>query len=124
MKVTISARTQFSVPLTEQHLQDLFRCAEHHYDARCRQYGREGGLVQVWLRRYKFTSELPEFKPEDFVVVCSWQDLDTCAKILEVGRYDADAGVRDRTMELGRQFSALLRLGNAHVANWHADVEV
>jgi hypothetical protein len=83
MKLTeISFRPRANVEFSPEEVSVLMKCSHHHYDGRCQDASLHGGFL------YGISNSLNAGKAD---AVLDWDEIDTLAKIVEVGQYLKDA---------------------------------
>ncbi len=65
------------IELTCEELDLIQNCAKGHYDLRVRRSALQGGFIYGWRNRLKSKED------GDAWLLCSFEELDTCAKALE-----------------------------------------
>ena len=86
MKVSIFASPNFRFPIKLELVNTLMLLSEHHYDQRCRDASRVGGVLYGWKNHVTFcdTDE----------VTATWNELDLVAKIMENAYYAPEESKR------------------------------
>lgn len=118
MRIVIRTRAVFELPLTLEQIVALITLSEHHYDARCKMAGH--GFLAGWRGQIKVAIEcdIP-----DVAVGASFDELDTCLKLLEMRfslQHLVDRAVTDA---LHRHFMGATRLANDKFNEWQTVYE-
>ena len=97
----LSAAITAELELTDSELGILAVCSEEHYDSKCVAASTEDGFITTWAllkQRLNMTSR------------ATWQELDTCCKILEQAHFTfSDNGrMQFESKELERKLKALM----------------
>lgn len=118
MKIEIRAQFVFELPLTAEQTAALITLSELHYDGRCRMASR--GFLAGWRSQI---AAAVECDIPDYTVRASYDELDTCMKLLEM-RFAAQHLVnRAVTDGLNRHFWGAAQLANSKYNDWQSIYE-
>lgn len=76
---TVMPRAVFALTLRRVEIDVLSRLSRAHYDLRCKLASQPGGFIYGWGNHLDLMENEPNSR-----VTATWNDLDTCLKILEV----------------------------------------
>lgn len=134
MKIDISPKFVFALPLTVQHIDALIMLSRHHYDAHCRLASSDNGFLTRWRKWLAIDSEsytdqdVPSESYTDQDVPsthASADELDTCMKLLEIRSSLAAMSLLaaesiDICNELTAAFHGAMQLANRKFTEWRA----
>jgi hypothetical protein len=81
MHFEVQGIPRFSFLLTEEQVLLLVNCSANHYDSKCREASKQGGIIYQWGRRLLWNAE--DNTPGHWKMEANSSDLDLCLKILE-----------------------------------------
>lgn len=111
MKIEISSRPVFSLPLPLKTVELLMTMSRHHYDGRCKSASAVGGFIYGWSNSVTFAPEGP--------VDATWDQLDTLLKICEnVAVLHEDPGARSVVWKLTTDVHRALSHWNRISKDW------
>lgn len=116
MKIEITTQCEFHIALTARHVDCLIKLASHHYDSQCK------AAVGVFLIGWKRSIETLQDIPGKHRITMSWNQCDTCLKLLEMRQYLKGTDLR-RADELNRALAGALSLANLKYSEWRATYE-
>jgi hypothetical protein len=101
MQAVLHATPRFVVTLSLLEYYVLKRCSQCHYDGVCKSASLLGGFLYSW----DFC--IPESADRNnctatFDVMCSFREIDTCLKILEMPPFDVAIDARSLSAQLRR----------------------
>jgi hypothetical protein len=102
-QLEINIRPTASIYLDAESLDCLSVCSQAHYDGRCREASAAGGFIAMWDAYFRAHREHPDTGSGS--ATCSWNDADTCRKILE----NPPEGFIPRASQLYTFFSEVMR---------------
>lgn len=125
MKIALQARVEFYLPLTALDIETLCMLSNAHYDGRCKESSRVGGFLYGW-RNYVDTWRICDTPLKDQIIHASWDDLDTCLKIMERPTRMLIDNQPDRlaaVQNMNKHFLAAMRLANEKHKEWTCTYE-
>jgi hypothetical protein len=120
MKIFIQGVPHFHWQPTHAHIALLTALSGMHYDARCKEASCVGGFIYGW----KNCVLLAETEASDDAVTvnATWNQLDTCLKIMEMphGLNDAEKAL---VYEMRTSFHRALTVANQKCRDWNTESE-
>lgn len=107
MKVIASPKFEMTFELPLEAVELMMKCAEHHYDATCRETMAQGGILFTWQRRIKNMQKMK--LPKE--VTATSRDLDLLLKVMEFRPTLTDRE-RDEVRRLSEMFMNIFRTAN------------
>lgn len=86
---SISFKPVAHITLSDEELRVICECSAAHYDAVCKSVGEEGGFL-FGMVNWQANTAAENAERQPVTHSLSWRELDTIAKIVEVGRYLGD----------------------------------
>lgn len=128
MKVVLAARIEFYLSLTALDIETLCMLSNAHYDGRCKASGQIGGFLYGWRNHVEAWElyNLPKKKKKEQTVRASWDDLDTCLKIMEWPTrmlIDKQPARVAAVQNMNKHFLAVMRLANEKYKEWKCTYE-
>lgn len=115
MKIGLTARIEFSLPITQDQIAILTKLAKHHYDAKCK--------AAPFLARWASTIEIMktyEPDPDHHTVDATNDQIQTCLKLMEMATALLEPEQITVCRALSRDLSGALHLSNECYSNWQA----
>jgi len=99
---SIAFKPKGYIQFSPEEIALLLECSEKHYDSVCKEAGRVGGFLyglKNWMENVK------ESTAHDL----TFREIDTLAKISEIGHYFQDPAKKELAYKLNAGFSRILR---------------
>lgn len=113
-QVILKSSPLFLFSISKQELDECIALSESHYDLLCRSVSKpgKGSFLNGWRNRILFNES------STVEVQCSWRELDTLLKILELSEYGSKA------FELSVFVSQAMKQSQTISESWNATFEV
>lgn len=98
MKITLNASAKFVIKISDDEIDVLLICSDHHYDGVCNAAGRPGseGFITKWKKMKKTYEDLGI----EIDLAATFRDLDCSCKILEVSAMCERSGLISKEQQL------------------------
>ena len=115
MEITMRGRPEFSFDLQVECIDLLYRLSYLHYDAHCRSYSGDGGLIAYWKKMSGMADMVADGRLKCYA---KWRDLDTICKILEMSSMTVSYNDRQNGRNMAEAFGHCLARGNLRTDVW------
>ena len=113
MKINqISYKPITDIVFTLAEIELLVKCANGHYDSKCKETVTTGGLLYIMRRRIGFHLSGAN-KLDPFTHELTFSEIDLLSKIVEVGQYIPDKAECALSMTMSIDFHKIVEMINA-----------